>query len=691
MQIAWQAGRELKHLRRSILILLGAATAALVIAFLRLNILSWSQAVYGVIAGIAMSAIVVYFGFALIFGVHGRMTHALEDWIAVDAVAAAVGQCLKLDDLGPKALDRVMELSHAEFGAIHLLDPLTGTLQLMAEKAQAELAYSKSEKPGFFWPAYDLNRVPLGEGVIGLAAEARQPQWASSLTGGLLAAEGETAGAEHGTLPLLRPIWAAAVPLLDNGELVGTLYVGGRAPHHLAGGLKPPVLAKAAQLSRLERMARPIATAITLARRYEDQEKRAQRLRAVNVINREIAAILDQEILLPRVAQLLQETFGYYNANVFLIESEGQEVVLRAGYGGYEAGPPVGARMPTGQGVIGWVAHTGEPLLVNDIFGEPQFLPHTGLPWTRSELAVPIRLGRQVLGVLDLQSTVRGHFGEADIVSLSTVADQIAVAMQNARLYRQVQDQLRQLRAAQERLVHTTRLAVAGELAAGVAHEINNPLAVIIGTTQLLAGSAELSAESLHDVGQIAESAQRIAAIVRAFSEVAETMPGSYGPVDLNQVVRACFQRLEGKAKLAGVVMRMDLDESLPPARGNPSQLLQVVEGLCMNALEAMSNHNVHGGELCVTTARSESGLVIRISDTGHGIRPEHLPRIFDPTFTTKIDRGTVRGVGLGLFTAQAVVQAHQGKIEVESRPGLGTTFSVLLPASDIAWDKLRE
>jgi signal transduction histidine kinase len=92
-----------------------------------------------------------------------------------------------------------------------------------------------------------------------------------------------------------------------------------------------------------------------------------------------------------------------------------------------------------------------------------------------------------------------------------------------------------------------------------------------------------------------------------------------------------------------------------------------------------------------VTTARSESGLVIRISDTGHGIRPEHLPRIFDPTFTTKIDRGTVRGVGLGLFTAQAVVQAHQGKIEVESRPGLGTTFSVLLPASDIAWDKLRE
>jgi signal transduction histidine kinase len=290
-----------------------------------------------------------------------------------------------------------------------------------------------------------------------------------------------------------------------------------------------------------------------------------------------------------------------------------------------------------------------------------------------------------------LQSTMRGHFGEADIVSLSTVADQIAVAMQNARLYRRVQDQLRQLRAAQERLVHTTRLAMAGELAAGVAHEINNPLAVIIGTTQLLESAADLPAESLRDVRQVAESAQRIATIVRAFSEVAETVPGNYGPVDLNQVVRACSQRLEDQAQLAGVTLQMALDESLPLTRGNPSQLLQVFEGLCLNALEAMSNDKIRGGELCMTTARDVGGVVIRISDTGPGIRPEHLPRIFDPTFTTKIDRGTVRGVGLGLFTAQAVIQAHQGKIEVESSLGSGTTFSIWLPAGEMDLTELQE
>jgi signal transduction histidine kinase len=695
MELAPQVDLELRRLRWLLLILSVAATVALSFAFLGFRIVSRSQAVSGMIAGIAASALIVYVGFVLASRVHRQMTHRLEDWIAMDTVAAAIGQCLRLDDLGPKALDTGIKLSHAELGAIHLLDPLTGTLQLMVQRQlNPELAHS-------------INRVPLGEGIIGLAAETRRPQWVSPIPpstplatdtwgGGALAVEEDDqaslltsvldptspTGQEERRVRVGQPAWVAAVPLLDDGELLGTLYVSGRAPLDAT---------PAAQLGRLEQIGRRIATGISLARRYEDQEKRAQRLRAVNVINREIAAILDQEVLLPRVAQLLQETFGYYNANVFLIEGEDQEVVLHAGHGGYEAEPPVGSRIPVGQGVVGWVARTSEALLVNDVSSELQFTPHVGLPWTRSELAVPIRLGQKVLGVLDLQSTMRGHFGEADIVSLSTVADQIAVAMQNARLYRRVQDQLRQLRAAQERLVHTTRLAMAGELAAGVAHEINNPLAVIIGTTQLLESAADLPAESLRDVRQVAESAQRIATIVRAFSEVAETVPGNYGPVDLNQVVRACSQRLEDQAQLAGVTLQMALDESLPLTRGNPSQLLQVFEGLCLNALEAMSNDKIRGGELCMTTARDVGGVVIRISDTGPGIRPEHLPRIFDPTFTTKIDRGTVRGVGLGLFTAQAVIQAHQGKIEVESSLGSGTTFSIWLPAGEMDLTELQE
>ncbi|HIC93860.1 MAG TPA: GAF domain-containing protein [Anaerolineae bacterium] len=163
--------------------------------------------------------------------------------------------------------------------------------------------------------------------------------------------------------------------------------------------------------------------------------RQADRLRAVNEVGRQIASFLSLDELLPYVVTLLRETFHYYNVNISLLDPEAGEMVLRASAGEFAGEPPLGVRVKVGEeGIVGWVAAKGEPLLVNDVSRDPRYYPLEALKGTRSELAVPIVAGGKVVGVLDVESTEVGAFGEEDFFTLRTLADQIAVAIENARL-----------------------------------------------------------------------------------------------------------------------------------------------------------------------------------------------------------------------------------------------------------------
>jgi diguanylate cyclase (GGDEF)-like protein/putative nucleotidyltransferase with HDIG domain len=197
----------------------------------------------------------------------------------------------------------------------------------------------------------------------------------------------------------------------------------------------------------LSLLASPAALIIENGRLVEIQRRRLQQAETITEVGRTITAILDLDALLSRVVDLIADHFGYYFVHVFEVDSEAGRAAFKAGTG---FGGQIFKEQPLSlkigeEGIVGWVAGAGEPLIANDVDKEPRYYFHPALADTRSELAVPIRLRDEVVGVLDVQSEERGAFDESDLATLETLADQLAVAMENARLYEQEQKRSREL------------------------------------------------------------------------------------------------------------------------------------------------------------------------------------------------------------------------------------------------------
>ena len=229
----------------------------------------------------------------------------------------------------------------------------------------------------------------------------------------------------------------------------------------------------------------------------------------------------------------------------------------------------------------------------------------------------------------------------------------------------------------EQRLVQADKLSSIGLLAAGVAHEVNTPLAVISTYAQMLAKQVANDDQKSILLDKIAKQTFRASEIVNSLLNFSRTSTTSFGDVDLNKVVRETMSLLEHQIRKVGVEVKLELAGGLPPVHGNAGKLQQVFLNLFLNARDAMDG----GGVLSVRTWAEESGAGVDVSDTGHGISPEHIQRIYDPFFTTK---GSRKGTGMGLAVTYGIVQEHKGSIEVSSRQG-GTRFQLRLPWSRTA------
>lgn len=255
---------------------------------------------------------------------------------------------------------------------------------------------------------------------------------------------------------------------------------------------------------------------------------------------------------------------------------------------------------------------------------------------------------------------------------------------QIARLFEQTQEQLAALQQAETQLLRSARMAAVGELADGVAHEINNPLTVVLGTVQLLLREPDLDTETVSDLEKIERETQRIANIVRNFIDFARPDPAEvYSPLDVNRVLQEVLLLFDGRLAKQSIRLVKKLSPNLPPVLGHDGQLRQTFYHIIINALEAMSLLEAPptGHWLKVVTGTLPNQAVeIIIADTGCGIQKQDIDRIFEAGFTTRVEKGTVRGLGMGLFIAYNVIQAHQGTIDVQSESGKGTIFRIALP-----------
>lgn len=249
-------------------------------------------------------------------------------------------------------------------------------------------------------------------------------------------------------------------------------------------------------------------------------------------------------------------------------------------------------------------------------------------------------------------------------------------------LENKVEERTAQLKAAQHKLIQTDRLASLGQLAASVAHEINNPVSGVLNLSMLMQrilkedgippGRVE---EFRRYLGQVASETSRVGRIVSALLSFSRRSKPQRTDADINALIRATLPLVSHKLELANVTVGLELAEALPPARCDASQIQQVIMNLVLNASEAIKGT----GKITIRTRPSgdRSSVVLEVSDTGAGIPPDVLEKIFDPFFTTK-EKG--QGVGLGLAVVYGIIEAHGGEIEVDSRVREGSTFRVTLP-----------
>jgi hypothetical protein len=295
--------------------------------------------------------------------------------------------------------------------------------------------------------------------------------------------------------------------------------------------------------------------------------------------------------------------------------------------------------------------------------------------------AVPLRAEGKPVGLLLADNAITGApIEDEDVEVLEQLGIKAALAIERAHLTRALEVQVASLEAAtkqiredHERLLRAERLSAVGEMAARVAHEIRNPLVAIGGFARLLLRDAPADGESRENMQIIASEVRRLEQILREVLDYSNPLPPRLSAVDVSRIAHEAFELLRWEMDEGRIEGRLEIEPGLPDVEVDRNQVFQALINVMHNAIHAMPS----GGALTIRVRRCPDWVEIAVEDTGPGIAPDVLPRIFEPFYTT---RST--GSGLGLTIAQHILRDHRGEIRVDSRVGAGTTFLLRLPAA---------
>ena len=562
------------------------------------------------------------------------------------------------------------------------------------------------------------------------------------------------------------------LPLRTGGETVGVL------------ALRLPILPPTGFEAQARMAALLTAAAVGTLVSRADEERRFAQLRLVHQLGRKALSILDPDLLLRQAAADVQQHFGYRHVTILTTDHAAKTLHLKAVASLYGRMDAVDEAMPITRGIVGRVARTGRTARADDVTHDPDYVAHW--PDTKSELAVPVLIGGVVEAVLNVESDTGEGFSEADVVVLETAAQQLAVAIDNARLFARVKQkeeeyrtlvesapiavvsvdaggrvtyanpavadltgldhrtligasphdlavpedrgglsaalngamrdgtgrgvefrvphtdgrarfasaEVRALRSGggkptgvlllardvsreqdlQTKLAQAERLNSIGRMVSGVAHELNNPLAGILGYAQL---SLQQPPEqwSRADLAKIEANAQRCKRIVENLLTFARQSRMERQPESLNAVIDSVVNLNEYVIRLDGVEIARDLDARVPPVPIDVGRWQQVFVNLAQNAREAMVESATAVRRITFRTRLRADAVEVRVEDTGPGISADLVARLFEPFVT-----GRASGTGLGLSLVYGIVAEHGGTVTAESEPGRGATFILRLP-----------
>jgi signal transduction histidine kinase len=352
-------------------------------------------------------------------------------------------------------------------------------------------------------------------------------------------------------------------------------------------------------------------------------------------------------------------------ASLLLIDKDNSVLRPAATYGASEAYLALPDR-DVADSLTGEMIKSGRPLYIADVRKEERFRLSA---LARREglctlLSVPLRTKSDIIGALNIYTTEPRHFDESDIRLLTLLASQSAIAIENARLYADEME-------ARERLRQSEKLAALGKLSAGLAHELRNPLNTVSMLMYAITREAPPEGAFGPDLRIIQGELRRMSLLIDQFLEFARPRPPHFQRDRLDEIMEETLLLIGPEARARGVIIHKEWEKGLPPVWVDGAQIKQVYLNLLLNSLQAMSK----GGSLTVRLHVSGGSLLTSITDVGEGIAPEVRAILFEPFFTTKAG-----GTGLGLSISQRIIEGHNGRLRLFSRPDVGTTAVVRLP-----------
>jgi len=442
------------------------------------------------------------------------------------------------------------------------------------------------------------------------------------------------------------------------------------------------------QIALLQTFAAQAVIAIENVRLFKELDERTKELtrsvgelKALGEVGQAVSSTLDLETVLTRIVSHAVQLSGCDCGVIYEYDESAREFNLRATHRMEEEVVEGlrSARVRLGEGATGRAAITRTPVQMPDILEQREFTGTRARPLItgfgyRSLLSVPLLREQQILGGLSVWRRQTGEFKPEVVNLLQTFATQSALAIHNARLFREIEDKSRQIEAANR---HKS------EFLANMSHELRTPLNAIIGFSEVLQEQlfGELNEKQAEYTSDILTSGQHLLALINEILDLSKVEAGrmelELASFDLPLAIDNARTFVRERAVKHGITLDVDVDERLGEYIGDERKIKQILLNLLSNAVK----FTPEGGRISIIASKTDNGAEISVTDTGIGIAPEDQPKIFEEFRQVGSDSThKTEGTGLGLTLAKKFVELHGGKIRVESEPGKGSTFTFTLP-----------
>ncbi len=566
----------------------------------------------------------------------------LDELTMLHEMAMAGASALDINEVGQRTVDALQRALGFDYLALFLIDPAGKALELYATSRPNERASRGA-------------RIELGRGIVGSAAQVGHP-----INSGDVLRDARY-------LPALPDIRSElAVPLKTGERVIGVIDAQSASPNAFSAGDERLLLTVASQL----------AVILDKARLHQETQQRLAEMSSLQTFAQQIGTSLDLNEVLDSIVFTLKLVLGCRGVSIALLMPETRTLEIRAA-AGIQARWKREARLKLGEGIGGQVAASAQPLYVPDTHAISDFIFFD--PVVRSLLCVPLIAKDRVLGTLTIDQNVPDAFTKNDERLLTIAAAQAAIAIENARLYEELKERARKLEQAYRELQEADRLK--DELVQNVSHELRTPLTFIKGYVELLLEEDmgpinERQRESLSIVAEKTNSVTRLVSDI-IFLEQIERESLQLGTLHLADLARLALQGCEVTAAAAGIQLRTDVHPNLPLVSADRDRINQVFDNLLANAIK----FSPRGGSITIGLRQQGDAILASVADTGIGIPPDQVHRVFERFY--QVDGSVSRrfgGAGVGLAIVKRIVEAHGGRIWVESEMGQGSTFYFTIP-----------